>query len=1279
MASNEEILKYLIGLQLNTKGSQESLKELSRTVDQIDQQGKRQDSEAEAAAKKFLGIQEQTVKEYAAEANAVKQIIELTKVRLLQEKQLQEAANTSAAQAKAQLEQLKLHRAQALGHNVHGSKSGHTTQGHGGLGGALTHGVSGIAQALGGGAFGDVLAGIVGGGAVLAGVQTLTHGITHLVEEFKNLVDKSGPLLEAEITFNKLTERAGINSEEFATKLSAATHGLVPMKQIYEDSNRLLLQNSKFTEEQIVRITSVITDYARAQGKNVPQAIETTFRALAHGRASMLAYQLGFSPVTIEALNMAQGLSGTAKQMAQFNIIVEAAEKQLTKAGIPALTFTERMQRLHLQFDLFIEKSAIALTQTNAFGKYMAFLDDIFEKGNGKLSEYAKILATDVGSAFEIVISAGKILKDVVLDLIKEFNAITLSGGKDGIQGFFLTMAQVVTYLGIGMEQLINRFEAWVKIAGAYKEAISISSNPAIAAMIAGAKIQDIQDDFAKKQEETAKKGADRIAELEGFKGKEIKIPESIKAPPKEGKDDEDESLRLAQRLARYANQIAEAQAKDELSIVKGKIAEERELVEISHKKGLIDLREYINDQKALNNQERAAKLRELEIDRNAKLAIANLEIKDPAEKAAHAKLIAVQMKTQVDETNKMYDQKNRSEDLKLEDDHIKAINTLRENDLDQLKNSYALQLDIIKDMYKEAKIFAEDYFNRTIELKQRQLDIEIQEAANKRSEHPSETADAEYLKTITTAVARTKKEIFDLKNELFQLFKPDSGPNNIQNPNLRYQQTSYATPISNIFGTLADSTKQIRHAEGFRSAMGIGESYAKAYASVRSSDIPSTDKGSSLVGLFETAKNLKHLGHEAFDSGQLLGDFSKALKPATEVVTTFLSSMTQNRATTGFLAGAIGGGGAAKDIGGFLTKLGGKDGIGGALGGALGKVGGFLGGPIGGLALGAITGVMGAIFGHFRKQAQLTAETMVNQMKRISDQFQAGNVTLTDTLKQSIDTRLKTIQDLSGKKGGRDQLDKILPGMDAQIASLQAQQRDLTRQLMSDLQKLQAPPAIKDQVSTIASIVEQYKQYATAVADVSQAYKFLQLSLEDYIRTQEESLSQSQQSAIQDALNLTQLLQQRTDMINQYQLQLQQTLDEGVLVKRQTALQNKLYEIDMMKRQHQQALEQLNMQIQTTQFKVDQERIIFNLSQSRVQLETQLVSLQERTIMLDMQRISGLAAVVAAIKGSDLTLGGLINPGAFGNQAVSLQDAIAAMYNNFGAKGYNGFHGELS
>lgn len=323
---------------------------------------------------------------------------------------------------------------------------------------------------------------------------------------------------------------------------------------------------------------------------------------------------------------------------------------------------------------------------------------------------------------------------------------------------------------------------------------------------------------------------------------------------------------------------------------------------------------------------------------------------------------------------------------------------------------------------------------------------------------------------------------------------------------------------------------------------------------------------------------------------------------------------------------------------------------IGGAAGGAtaglgLGKtISGALGiaGPWGAVGGAVIGGVVGAFTGAKNAAVTNNINKVQQQYKEIMQQFALNTNNLQQTIQQvaGLIAELQAMQ-ASSKKGG-DQYAQAIQGYIDQMNQLLAQQHQIIINMNEALAIANAPLAAQSFLGDLQDIFKTFQQNAGAastVEDLANAYALLNAQLETYTQNQQQQLLQNNQQAIQDALQLNDLLFQQWQEQLQFNQQVQSILSQGVLVRTPTRAMTAGSEIYNLQVTYQRQQQQIAEQIAAATFRVDQESKIFDLATTRIGLENQLLQAQNAQTLLDMTRITMIQATLQAIATGNYSL----------------------------------------
>lgn len=348
-----------------------------------------------------------------------------------------------------------------------------------------------------------------------------------------------------------------------------------------------------------------------------------------------------------------------------------------------------------------------------------------------------------------------------------------------------------------------------------------------------------------------------------------------------------------------------------------------------------------------------------------------------------------------------------------------------------------------------------------------------------------------------------------------------------------------------------------------------------------------------------------KLLGDANLSAFQKVGDVSKAVSDGLKNLNTAISAVQQGISQGGVLGG---------------------------VGAGLGQLGSFLPGPAGDIVSG-VGSVLSFIGGIFQAEAKHIADDIKKSFQDTVQAFQNGATSLVATITALQAQEAAAISQLSGKKGGKDQLDQLLPQFDNEIAQLKNQQTQIFTNFQQSLQQLQL------QSDTLAQVEQQWQQindqvtqYIGAGGDAAAAAQFLSLNLQKIQQTAQDSLNQGNQTAIQDALQLNTLLQQRIDLTTQYNEQVFQLTTQDSIERRQDSAVANGLQLAAIKQQYETDLDNLNSEISLTQQKVTLESQIFKLASDTATLNQQNNALTIAALQQQIKQWTDLKTIIGSV-----------------------------------------------
>jgi hypothetical protein len=322
---------------------------------------------------------------------------------------------------------------------------------------------------------------------------------------------------------------------------------------------------------------------------------------------------------------------------------------------------------------------------------------------------------------------------------------------------------------------------------------------------------------------------------------------------------------------------------------------------------------------------------------------------------------------------------------------------------------------------------------------------------------------------------------------------------------------------------------------------------------------------------------------------------------------------------------------------------------------------------PIAGAVVGAIGAGLSVIGGLFTRAARKLAEQLKRDISNIMNQFQLGNITLIQTISRLEAARAKAIRELSGKKGGKKELDKILPELDNQIAQLQKQAADIKDAFDFDLGKLRLhSEELEDLADDWHAINQQVKEYIGAGGDAAKAAEFLQLKLRNIKEQATRDLREGEQDAIKDVLRLNDLLQQRIDLVKEFKAREFDLINGDSIERRQSGAISRGQELARLREEHEKQLADLDQEITVLTKKVELEGQVFDINKDIADLRERDTQLQLEALDEEIKRWKDIKTIVDSIyqnEDGDLVLGGDI--GETLTELESISNRIIQNFNN--------------
>jgi hypothetical protein len=426
--------------------------------------------------------------------------------------------------------------------------------------------------------------------------------------------------------------------------------------------------------------------------------------------------------------------------------------------------------------------------------------------------------------------------------------------------------------------------------------------------------------------------------------------------------------------------------------------------------------------------------------------------------------------------------------------------------------------------------------------------------------------------------------------------------------------------------------------------AQQINEHAQTAYgnALMQSVGNPGSVPAAELQSLKQAADVAAEALKRVADAADPVHSFMDALKDATSV----LGEM--KNAVDGYLAGSKKGGwvggvagafGNGSSDGGPATALiqKGADALSGA-GGILGAAGDALGNamPVIGPAIGMMFSTITSLFS---SGIQKMVDAINKQINDIKNSAAAGQIGLGQEITELQQARQTAIDELGGskKKGAQQQLNTILQSLDAQIAQLQFQQE----QIMQNFENMVKAGSLDTLSNTFTqwyqtwdAINQQVKQYVDAGGSIATANEYLNQQLQVQRQNLQDQLNQGDQTALNDAIQLNQLLTQRVQLMKT-EAQTEFGIVNADSVERRASLAVQAgTQLQQQRYSFQQQLLQMNEQITLDQQRLAIEGKIFDVSGNLQQLWAKLNADNITALNEQLQKYKDMQAILAATNG---------------------------------------------
>lgn len=259
--------------------------------------------------------------------------------------------------------------------------------------------------------------------------------------------------------------------------------------------------------------------------------------------------------------------------------------------------------------------------------------------------------------------------------------------------------------------------------------------------------------------------------------------------------------------------------------------------------------------------------------------------------------------------------------------------------------------------------------------------------------------------------------------------------------------------------------------------------------------------------------------------------------------------------------------------------------------------------------------------------------------MKSINASLSGANLKDSiNVVQQGISTlqqqRATAVAQLSGRKGGQDQLNNILPQIDQQISQLTTQLQQLRttqKQVLDDFSSktglLSVAPGARDAAQGIAEIAATLRDAAAAGASAAQQTQYLGLALGDLTAKIGRDLRGAEQDAIDLLLQQIDLQKQREQIISDAATAEQQARAAAGLDRALTPAQQAALQIKAIEDQKNAQLQAIDEQLAQIDAQIGAQKELFGLTSDRNDLLAKQLDIQKE---ITAETVAAISAQMA-------------------------------------------------
>jgi len=320
-------------------------------------------------------------------------------------------------------------------------------------------------------------------------------------------------------------------------------------------------------------------------------------------------------------------------------------------------------------------------------------------------------------------------------------------------------------------------------------------------------------------------------------------------------------------------------------------------------------------------------------------------------------------------------------------------------------------------------------------------------------------------------------------------------------------------------------------------------------------------------------------------------------------------------------------------------------------------------------VAIGAVLSLAGGegkyylvspVWGIMRKQTRKAARKIEKEIDAIVTTFNSGASTIKKTLAALEAERQRAIRELSGRKGGGEQLEAIMLDIDKAEAELLAKQKEIFQAFEKEIAISRLPEYYRDVGEAIQSMTEKVKAFLDAGGDAARAQEYLWRKQAELYTDLNRDLREDELQAIDMLQQRIDLEKERTDVIADAAKQEREVRAGLGITRPLTPAQQAALRIKEIRDQRDERVGAIDKELKLLDAQLEGRAELFNLTDALAALEARRLDLTRLTTQEMNAQIRAMQDVIALNRaaidqGLALPLGGTpVFPFVAGGQVVT-------------------------